>query len=169
VKLIVASILVLSIIILFLFSLFPADISVSRIINISHSKHEIQKTISDLRTWKKWNVLISMPPTKDIIDTASEKSDSTFLIENNLRVQLIKIDNDTVFTKWENGNKYFLSDFTLTEVNSQVVLQWTSHFHLRWYPWEKLAGMFYDKQIGTPMEESLVNLRTMLDTSSGRN
>ena len=40
----------------------------------------------------------------------------------------------------------------LTKINNQVVVEWTMHFHLHWYPWEKLAGMFYDKELGPQME-----------------
>jgi hypothetical protein len=49
------------------------------------------------------------------------------------------------------------------ESGGQVILQWSLKFHLRWYPWEKLAGMFYDKQLGPLMEKSLLNLRKSLE------
>ena len=39
-------------------------------------------------------------------------------------------------------------------------------FHVKWYPWEKLASMFYDKQLGPMMEKSLVNLRNELEKAS---
>jgi hypothetical protein len=44
-----------------------------------------------------------------------------------------------------------------------VLLQFTLQFHLHWYPWEKLASMFYDKQLGPLLEQSLQNLRKELE------
>ena len=38
----------------------------------------------------------------------------------------------------------------------QTIVEWTLHFHMQWYPWEKLASMFYDKQLGPLMEKSLI-------------
>ncbi len=48
-------------------------------------------------------------------------------------------------------------------MNGQTVLEWTLKFHIKWYPWEKLASMFYDKQLGPVMENSLLKLRNELE------
>jgi hypothetical protein len=48
-------------------------------------------------------------------------------------------------------------------------LVWTMHFHLNWYPWEKLAGMFYDKQLGPQMEQSLLNLQKFSEATNSAN
>jgi hypothetical protein len=58
-----------------------------------------------------------------------------------------------------------MGNFILSSsTGGQTVLQWTLHFHVKWYPWEKLASMFYDKQLGPLMEKSLGNLQKLLET-----
>ena len=57
-KLVLISILVFFIILTFLFSLFPSNIRISRVIQIQSSKEKIVATIGNLETWKDWNLLI---------------------------------------------------------------------------------------------------------------
>jgi hypothetical protein len=68
-----------------------------------------------------------------------------------------------VFTRWQHDGKSFKGNFILTDMNGRTVVEWTLYFHIKWYPWEKLASMFYDKQLGPVMEKSLINLRNELE------
>jgi hypothetical protein len=164
-KLIIASGIVFFIIILFLFALFPADISVSRVVQIRSSKSLVRKKIADLREWKNWNSLISGVNSANKI-SEPDVCDSTFITREFVRIDLLKATTDSVITRWRHKNKSFTGNFILTDMNGQVVVQWTLYFHLKWYPWEKLASMFYDKQLGPGMEESLIKLQKELETAS---
>ncbi len=114
---------------------------------IRASPQEVQKKISDLPDWKSWNdMLISQPDGS-----------------NNLSIEVLKVVKDTVITLWKNGKKSFTGTYVLTEMNGQTVLEWTLKFHIKWYPWEKLASMFYDKQLGPVMENSLLKLRNEME------
>ncbi|HTB25420.1 MAG TPA: hypothetical protein VK711_08605 [Puia sp.] len=146
-KLIIASLIVFSIVILFLFALFPSDISVSRLVQIRASPQEVQKKISDLTDWRSWNDMMITRPDSN----------------NNLSIEVLKVAADTVITKWTNGRKSFTGTYIMTEMNGQTVLEWTLKFHIKWYPWEKLASMFYDKQLGPVMENSLLKLRNEME------
>jgi hypothetical protein len=161
-KLIIASGIVFFVIILFLFALFPADISVSRVIQIRSSESLVHKKIADLREWKNWNSLVGD------VDGASKNtepdiSDSTSISREYVHIDLLKATTDSVITRWCHKNKSFTGDFILTDMNGRVVVQWTLYFHLKWYPWEKLASMFYEKQLGPRMEESLIKLQKELE------
>jgi hypothetical protein len=146
-KLIIASLIVFSIVILFLFALFPSYISVSRLVQIRASPQEVQKKISDLAHWRSWN---------DMMITRRGSN-------NNLSIEILKVAVDTVITQWTNGRKSFTGTYIMTEMNGQTVLEWTLKFHIKWYPWEKLASMFYDKQLGPVMENSLLKLRNEIE------
>ena len=82
---------------------------------------------------------------------------------NNLSIEVLKVAADTVITKWTNGRKSFTGTYIMTEMHGQTVLEWTLKFHIKWYPWEKLASMFYDKQLGPVMENSLLKLRNEME------
>jgi hypothetical protein len=160
-KLIIASGIVFFIIILFLFALFPADISVSRVIQIRSSKSLVLSKIADLREWNSWNSLVSGVDSNK--NSEPDNADSTFISREYVRIELLKATTDSVNTRWRYKNKSFTGNFLLTDMNGRVVVQWTLYFHLKWYPWEKLASMFYEKQLGPQMEESLIKLQKELE------
>ena len=78
-------------------------------------------------------------------------------------IRLVSLDTIGLTTLWERGDRRFTGRFTLQEKNGQTVLVWTFDFNVRWYPWEKLASMFYNKQLGPAMEKSLLNLRDLVE------
>ena len=162
-KLIIASLIVFSLVILFLFALFPADLSVSRVIQIRSSAENIQKEIADLREWNTWNEMLPAPAEKG--SNLSDKTDSDFISRGAVTIEILKATQDTVITLWKNGKRTFTGSYILTKMNGEIILEWTLHFHLNWYPWEKLASMFYDKQLGPVMENSLLKLRNELERS----
>lgn len=156
-------------VVIFLFALFPSDISVTRFIRINAPKDSVWKEVSDLRTWKKWNELIQLHNHADSGNRNTGQADSNRINTINLQVYLIRKTADSVITKWEGSSgKSFLGKYIFTETNGQVVVQWNLEFHLHWYPWEKLASMFYDKELGPVMELSLVNLQNMMENTHSR-
>jgi hypothetical protein len=167
-KLIIASLIVFSLVILFLFALFPSDISVSRIVQINKPKTEVRKKIVDLREWSSWNgFLYDAYGADKIVSYARGKIDSTRIHEVYVQVDLLRVTPDSVFTRWQHEDKSFTGNFTLTEMNGQTVLEWTLNFHIKPYPWDKLASMFYEKKLGPLMEESLINLQKELQRPAG--
>jgi Polyketide cyclase / dehydrase and lipid transport len=162
-RLIIASLLVFSLIILFLFALFPSDISVSRVIQIHKPSPEVFQKISDLREWKSWNDFFYDANTRNGIRVPADQEDSTQITGPYVSVDLLKAVQDTVITRWRQGNTSFTGSFQLTGLKGQTVVNWTLNFHISWYPWEKLASMFYERQLGPQMEKSMVNLRDELE------
>jgi hypothetical protein len=162
-RLFIASLLIFSIIILFLFVLFPSEISVSRVVQIRSSRQKIQNKIADLREWISWNELYSNGlKSMENID-APLRIDSLIIQKSFFKINFLKSVPDTVITLWRQEKRSFEGQYILTENNGQTVLNWTLHFHIKWYPWEKLASMFYDKQLGPIMEKSLLNLRNEME------
>jgi len=166
-KLIIGSIIIFSVVILFLFALFPSEISVSRILLIESSPAQVAKKITDLRDWKNWNELLM-----NSISQNQKNYPEPGLIDSNyiglgyLTIELLKAGPDSVITRWQRGNKSFMGNFILSpQGNGQTILEWTLHFHIKWYPWDKLASMFYEKQLGPVMELSLVKLQKELQAS----
>lgn len=53
--------------------------------------------------------------------------------------------------------------FHLIPAGSVTVVQWYFDFTFKWYPWEKFSSIIYDKQLGPQMEQSLLNLKRLLE------
>jgi hypothetical protein len=164
-KLFIASVIILFGVVFFLFALFPSTISVSRIIRINAPADSVFREITDLRTWATWNLLIrDSRDGKDAKPISIPSADASRLISGDLTVSFIKKAADSIITRWQDrSGRSFTGIYLITESNGQAILQWNLAFHLRWYPWEKLASMFYDKQLGPLMEQSLLNLRKSLE------
>jgi len=162
-RLVIGSLVVFFLVILFLFALFPSHISVTRVISINRSQTEVLDKMSDLRTWKTWNEFLIQPGSNNNSAGASDSARSDHLRVNGAVIRLVKVEKDEILTLWERGERMFAGRFLLQEKNGQTIIVWTFEFDVKWYPWEKLASMFYNKQLGPVMEKSLVNLRDLLE------
>ncbi len=162
-KLFIASLLVFSLVILFLFALFPSDITVSRIVQINRSPTEVLRKINDLRKWESWNILLvnGLDNMKKVY--APVRIDSSHIQKGYFMIELLKVVPDTVSSIWHQGKKSFIGNYFLSGADGQTVVEWSLQFHIQWYPWDKLASMFYDKNLGPGMEKSLMNLKTELE------
>jgi len=159
-KLILGSLIIFSLVILFLFALFPSDISISRIVQINSQQETVRRKIIDLKEWKTWNEMLL---TQFSGINPNDQFDSAFMKRGNVSVEILSAGRDTILTRWKNGQRSFTGNYILTRMDGQTVLEWSLHFHINWYPWEKLASMFYDKQLGTMMENSLLKLKNELE------
>ena len=75
---------------------------------------------------------------------------------------------DSLSLVWyKKGGRPFTGKFILIDSPpGQVDLQWMLEFHFRWYPWEKLAAMFYDRQLGPEMETILAALKSYVEKNT---
>lgn len=149
----------ISIVILFLvllgFSLFiPSRTRVSRAINIGVSRDSVMQIIGNIPTWKSWNELVKSEGL-----SGQQFRDSSFSSDQ-LVITIHQVSADTLRTTWtQKDGKIITGDFTLDGQGNTTVIQWYFDFKLRWYPWEKLGSIIYDKQLGPMMERSLDQLR----------
>jgi hypothetical protein len=166
-KLIIGSLVVFSLVIVFLFALFPAELSVSRVVLIKSSSQKVHHRLADLREWN-WNEFVYDAFPAHFLPTYGDgQIDSSYIHLRNVSIDLVRDQKDTITTRWQHGTKSFMSDFILSpQPDGSTVVEWTLHFHPGWYPWEKLASMFYNKQLGPMMEKSMVNLQRDLEPSS---
>ena len=162
-RLVIGSIVILSLIVLFLFALFPSTVSVTRMVLINSPEEKILNKISDLRTWKSWNEFVNSPVAKNSRLTKPDTAWTDYLRVGGNEISLTGVDRDHVYTLWTRGSRMFTGQFMVEAKKGPPIVIWTMNFNIKWYPWEKLASMFYDKQLGPLMEKSLVQLRSELE------
>ncbi|PWT71842.1 MAG: hypothetical protein C5B59_17015 [Bacteroidetes bacterium] len=158
------SILIVGIAIVFVFALFPSHIRISRVIQIHTSRPKAASVVNDLNTWHEWNELIGATEGSRIM-SANSAGPGAAITAKGIRMTITESSDDSVLTKWiqENGRQ-FTGGFRFIEVGpGEIVAEWFFDFHFRWYPWEKLGSMFYDKQLGPVMEKSLSRLKNYIE------
>ena len=159
IKLAVISAIVLSIIIFLISLLLPANIRVSRAIDIQASKTQIIPFLEDMKKWDNWNEYVKQLP-----DSGKVVNNSTILSPS-LNITMKAVSDSLIQSEWEQREKKFNSAYFRFESNGTTVVQWYFDFHLGWLPWQKISGIVYDKQIGPNMEISLAKLKQLAETN----
>jgi hypothetical protein len=70
-----------------------------------------------------------------------------------------------VSTIWQkpDGASFTSAYAFISHDSTHHTVQWYFDFHLRWYPWEKLASLLLEKVYGTRMAQSLERLRAVAE------
>ena len=119
-RLVIGSIVILSLIVLFLFALFPSTVSVTRMVLINSSKEKILNKISDLRTWKSWNEFVNSPDAKNSLLTKPDSSQADYLRVGGNEISISGVDRDHVYTLWTRGDRMFTGQFIIDAKNGST-------------------------------------------------
>jgi hypothetical protein len=145
--------------------LFPSHQRISRAINIGATKREVIKQLRDLQSWDTWNHFTGKTPLtgKQVINPSG--ADTGRYLSEELAITVFPRGTDSVITNWkQKTGKSFTGGFACFQLRpDSITVQWYFDFHLRWYPWEKFTGMLYDQQFGPVMQESLADLKQVLE------
>jgi hypothetical protein len=167
VKLFIISVIVLSFI-LFVISLFiPSHIRISRAVEISASRQKVFDGVNDLKTWDKWNQFTAASSLTNKIFSSPSYGYAALMKTDQLSVVITDSKPDSINTDWSQLiGKHFKSGFLFVEPKpGDIAVQWHFDFDFKWYPWEKLSALVYDKQLGSLMEESLTNLKHLAESN----
>ncbi|MEJ7740849.1 MAG: hypothetical protein WKF97_25810 [Chitinophagaceae bacterium] len=155
-KLIIISAVVLFLLVTAISFLLPSKVRISRAVNISVPVASVYKRLEEIKDWGLWNEYIKALPEKRF----SRNSISS----GHLTVYIIKSDTGSIKSVWRRNNgTMFTGMFHLIPAGSVTVVQWYFDFTFKWYPWEKFSSIIYDKQLGPQMEQSLLNLKRLLE------
>jgi hypothetical protein len=147
--------------------LFPSHLRVGRDINIAAPREKVQAAIGDLRAWDQWNEFIRSTPLTNRSFSSFSSGKGAFLSSDQLLVsESVSEPGRIEFTWKQPTGKNFEGGFNLLQLRpDSLTVQWWFDFHFRWYPWEKLGLLVYDKKLGPVMEESLIGLRRYVENS----
>lgn len=139
--------------------LMPSRITLVRSVMISASPELIKNQISDPGNWKNW-----FPPVKN--DTAAfTVSANEILANRGDKKFIIRRMNDTPgilhFVMLTSGQPdiHYRFFFNQPKVMEGVDVHWQVQTRLRWYPWEKFSGIFFNETAGSGYEQALQMLK----------
>lgn len=147
--------------------LFPANMRVSRAINIAAPRQHVYAAISDLRSWDSWNEFVRSTPLTGKNWSNPSSGQGAEFGSDQLHITLVQSTPDSIKMDWRQaGGKRFAGGFNILQLRADsLTVQWYFDFHFRWYPWEKMASLVYDKKLGPVMEESLSGLKRLMENS----
>ncbi|HVU55211.1 MAG TPA: SRPBCC family protein [Puia sp.] len=145
--------------------LFPSRLRVSRAINVAAPRGRIDTAIGDLHRWVLWNKFVQATPLTGMTFSTPSSGVGAFLHADQLSLTVTTATPDSMALDWRLSNgKHFEGGYNILQNggDSMVIQSWFD-FHFRWYPWEKLGILVYDKNFGPVMEESLSGLKRYLE------
>lgn len=141
--------------------LFPSKVLVAKSVQISADKAAVINEISNLRNWKNWHPVF----TANNIDADSASAIWQSNGKEN-RVELTVVDSASVHfllkRAGENDIENIITVRPMTN-STQLSVEWLAINKLKWYPWEKFAGIFIDKVSGPGYQQALDNFKKYME------
>jgi hypothetical protein len=159
------SAIVLFVVLTALSLLFPSQVHLSRVINVAVPREKIYAAVGDLKTWDQWNRFVYATPLTGKTFSSPSSGKGAFLRSDQLSLEIMTARPDAVTVEWRLSNgKHFNGGYNILESGrDSIAIQSWFDFHFRWYPWERLGVLVYDRQFGPLMEESLLDLKHYLE------
>ena len=160
-------VIVLFVVLTALSLLFPGNVRISRTVEVAVAREKAYATLSDLRTWERWNGFIRGTPLTGKAFSSPASGKGAQLRSDQLVITEGLSDSNYLSFDWNlvKGRR-FQGGFSLLQIHPEsLTVQYWFDFHLRWYPWERLGIFVYDRQWGPMMKESLDSLKLYLENS----
>jgi hypothetical protein len=165
VRLFILSLVILTLVVSILSFLIPSHIRISRTVRIDTGKEVAMQALSDPAKWKEWY------PGADTLPFFYDAGIIKGLILRNepkLSLVISGVNENEVVTSIDRGHgkeKIISTWRVIPEIQiNHITVQWYMDFHLKWYPWEKISSLMYDKLYGFQMEQGLANLKNCLES-----
>lgn len=147
-------------------SLFiPSRVMTAKSVVIHAPLKKIGEQVFDFQNWKHWHPVF-MSDSESILTSIPSVgvNANAEWISTNKKNKLVftEVSQDLVRVSLKRpGEKDIENIISLVHLNdsSGVEVEWRALTRLKWYPWEKFAGIFVDKITGPGYEAALNNLK----------
>jgi hypothetical protein len=149
-------------------ALLPSRVMTSRWVMVHAGQDTVLRSVTDLRTWPEWNLLMRDAPGPEPSKPLYAAGDRVnwALPGGIVQHMTVEVVNDKgIETTLQTGDeRAFRSGFSVEkrQVDSVQVV-WYLIEELKWYPWEKVYGMMASDIKGPLMQKSLDRLKSRLE------
>ena len=145
--------------------LLPSKITITKSVRVNAPLADVHKYMSDLRKWPEWFLPMedsSMNITYTVI-VASVTIRDIKGKEMTLEKMPSAIDTVNFALRTPSATQVFYQVILVpqTEYNTQIVFNVNTYF--KWYPWEKIKGVFLDKMSGPMYQKSMYQLEKAIE------
>ncbi len=159
IKLALVSLVLLFLLVMAITAFIPSTVRISRSAHIEAPLRSVHESVSDLRTWPSWNLFVA----DSVTSTPSISAEK--ITDGGLNIMRGAVSDSTIETSWQRSGKSIRGDFVLLDgENETTIIQWYFDIKLKWYPWEKISSIVFDKQLGPLMDKSLSNLKKISES-----
>jgi hypothetical protein len=157
-RLFVISAIALFVVMFALSALIPSHIKISRAINIAKGNDSILSYIRDLAKWENWYPGFKEANLKEIITSDGRTVEAK---AGNVYLKMLQSGDTLVTVQMQKSKRPVIASWKLIQYVSSdsATIHATMDFDVKWYPWEKLAGLLFEKSYGPVLEQGLENLK----------
>lgn len=150
-------------------ALMPSRVMSVRSVMINAPYEKIVTQLFDLKNWKNWNPSIQKAKSVNVSEPSNGKGatltwdygDTPYTID------LYSVSDSAIrFVIKRKGENDINTDVIISSFEHETGLQveWRSIHSLKWYPWDKFAGMFIDQTAGSGYEAALDGLKNFVES-----
>lgn len=145
--------------------LLPSKITITKSVRINASSGEVHEYVNDLRKWPEW--FLPMEDSSMTIIYADGDASVTIKDTKGKEMTLEKMpstmDTINVALRTPSATRVFYQFILISknDYNTQVVFNVNTYF--KWYPWEKVRGVFLDKMSGPMYQKSMLQLEKKVE------
>ncbi len=149
--------------------LFPSKVVTLKAVTIHAPASKILAAINDLQQWKNWHPIFAQATNNVQISSPSTgKSAKAQWIQNNKNYSILFTNS------FDNGVQFEVNSPKEKPVETSLVVlpmqepgtyqvEWRAINHLKWYPWEKFAGIFVSEMTGPGYQQALDALQKYVE------
>ena len=148
--------------------LLPSKITITKSVRVNVPAAEVHEYLSDLHKWPEW--FLPMEDSSMQITYSQNDAAVTIMDNNGKEMTLEKMPSatDTVnfALQTPSATRVFYQVILIpqNDYNTQIVFNVNTYF--KWYPWEKIKGVFLDKMSGPMYQKSMYQLEKALEKNS---
>ena len=145
--------------------LLPSKVSVTKSVGINAPIDEVYNYVNDFQKWPEW--FLPMEDSSVHITYGKENASMTLKDAKGVELFFEKIpstaDTINVALRSKSASDVFYQFILIPQnaENTQIVFNINTFF--KWYPWEKIKGMFLDKMTGPMYQKSLLQLERKIE------
>lgn len=150
--------------------LMPSTVMTVRSVTIHAGTDPVFSQVADLRNWKHWHPVFIHDSNAVEFSTPSSGANAYAAWNSNGRTNRIVIRETSqgsikadLIREGEKNTMNIISVTALKDSN-HVQAEWRVITKLKWYPWEKFAGIFVDQMTGSGYEAALDNLKQLMES-----
>lgn len=158
-----ASILLFLILVMAVSFILPSRVMVTRSVIINAPREKVSEQVGDFTNWHNW-----YPALQDNSVSMTVKNENDVLLKDSsgrqIRMKMNKSAVDTINVSFESISSSAIDYQFVTEQkadSTRVTMNVFTKF--KWYPWQKLKGVVLDKMTGPMYEETLRNLKRVVE------
>ncbi len=151
--------------------LIPSQVVTVKSVTIHAPQQKIVSLTNDLEAWRKWHPVFTDPSHKIVISQPSSGKNATAHWTQNGKNNKIIItetfEQGIKFDVGRQGEKAIQSSLAALPMQEPGTFQveWKALTKLKWYPWEKFAGIFVSEMTGPGYEHALNELKKYIENT----